>query len=352
MTYPFTEDPQDVDFYAMLYNCETENEEEDVNLCPTPVGDYWIQAAAREDAASVAAESPSRRLKSMTPSQHDDLPEETSDDRALLSKRRLSPAISVSGGWSVEFDEVSLYMIPGSCLRFGGSVSSTGSPWTIFGDIALGNGCMAPTNRFSFQGTVGVSYGWEVKVEKTIKVLWWKTKFEAGCNLGIYGYIGGRVGTHAYNCGRRLEQSAGRRLGGQAAEIPSNVSSVLVSATQSNDPSMVVEEDLVEVDDFKEDDSGVDARRLGWRRRRRRRQCHATGFELIAGVGVGGGCSISRRRLGVSLKGSLDMSLGPWPQSPLDARAKGSISASACIKIGPFNGCIGISGITLFDANI
>lgn len=285
--------------------------------------DYWMQALQREDVENLGNQS-------------------SADSRALLSKRLPRRLQDVDGGFELDIGEdASIYASTGgNCFTMGGETSNPASPWSFGGELNMGKGCEDPASQFTIDGRVGVNYGWETEKKYKIKVLFWKATVNLECGLGISGYIGGRTGSYKYKCGRRLEaaeQSAGDELIEQRE--PSEAHLVNKSDVRSG-------EDL----DLEEDDEAP-KRRLFGRRRRRRRTCTKAGFEVIAGVGIGGGCGVSRRRIGVTLEGGLDLSIGPWPD-PLDARAKGYISAKGCIKLGPFKGCIGLPSVKLFDVNI
>lgn len=321
MTSPFTEKEEDVDFYVQRY-VELQDFGGEFGMSQT-TNDYWMQALQREDVENLGNQS-------------------SADSRALLSKRLPRRLQDVDGGFELDIGEdASIYASTGgNCFTMGGETSNPASPWSFGGELNMGKGCEDPASQFTIDGRVGVNYGWETEKKYKIKVLFWKATVNLECGLGISGYIGGRTGSYKYKCGRRLEaaeQSAGDELIEQRE--PSEAHLVNKSDVSSG-------EDL----DLEEDDEAP-KRRLFGRRRRRRRTCTKAGFEVIAGVGVGGGCGVSRRRIGVTLEGGLDLSIGPWPD-PLDARAKGYISAKGCIKLGPFKGCIGLPSVKLFDVNI
>lgn len=326
-----TENKDDVNFYAKLY------EESDDEI----LSSYWIKAREEEDAANLKLESGGRRL---------------------LTKRspRNLASISLSGGFEVELSSKARIAasISGNCFTVSGEIDNPASPWSFSGELNMGNGCQSPTNSFSVDGSVGIAYTWGIDKSYTLKVLLWKATINVECGLSIGGYVGGHVGSFKYDCGRRL---------GAAGEDPQETDS-------DNGGNLTLEADAgagtneIGSAGFDEEEDGrlsgqhaddseadADARRLFSRRRRtrrrRRRICTKTGFEILAGVGVSGGCSVSRRRIGVSLEGGLDLTLGPWP-SPLDARAKATISAKGCIKIGPFGGCLTLPEVQLFDLNI
>lgn len=307
MTSPFTEDTADVDFYVQKY---VAFDEAAVQNLPEGFADgYWAQAMQREDAENLRNAS----------------------TRRLLS-RRARRLQEVDGGFEVEIgDDVTLAAgVSDGCFSMSGEVSKKTSPWKFWGQLDMGKGC-EDGNAFTVDRRVGVKYGWEVKKDYKINLFVYKAKIEFECGLGIYGYIGGRTGVYNYNCGRRL---SGPETGNRSIDADT--------------------EEFQELEDIEQNAESTSTRRLGIfdrRRRRRRRMCRKAGFTVIAGVGVEGGCAVSRRRIGVSLEGSLDMSIGQWPR-PLDDRAKGYISAKGCIKIGPFKGCIGFPSKKLFDINI
>lgn len=238
------------------------------------------------------------------------------------------------------------------CLTVAGESSSPASPWTFGGSMSIGKGCAAPNSQFSLAGRVNVAYGYGFEISKDLSVrvagmTIWSMEINFQCNLGVSGYIGGRTGTYTYYT---TDPCPSRRLG---------VNATAVGKTNDEED---LEDDLSEEDGplpgFSEsrrllsrrlDKNSAPARRLG--KSRRRRSCNTQGFEMLAGLGVGGGCSVFRRRIGVSIEGGFDVTLGPFPE-PLDARAKGEISAKGCIKIGPYKGCIGFPSQKLFDESI
>jgi len=332
-----TENKDDVDFYAKLYD----NSTEDLS------SSYWIKAIEAEDAENLREESGARRL---------------------LSKRssRNLGGISLDGGFDIQLSPTaSIYgQFVSNCLTVGGEVQAGPSPWSLDGELSMGN-CL--TNKFSVAGEVGLKYGWSVEKKYTVKVWPFKAEINVECGLSIRGYIGGNSGSFKYDCGRRLE-SVTDWIVEDPAEIVSQFGAAGIGANHTlkaqheADLNEIVTAGLDEEEDerLSEQDaadsvSTADGRRLFLdrrrRRRRRRRTCTKTGFEITAGVGVSGGCGITRRRLGVSLEGALDFTIGPWP-SPLDDRAKATISAKACFKLGPFGGCVGLPTQTLFDMNI
>eukprot|EP00931_Biecheleriopsis_adriatica_P099696 TRINITY_DN7438_c0_g2_i1.p1 TRINITY_DN7438_c0_g2~~TRINITY_DN7438_c0_g2_i1.p1 ORF type:complete len:914 (+),score=169.34 TRINITY_DN7438_c0_g2_i1:216-2744(+) len=315
MTSALTERTSHVDFYVQQYLAN------DIHADDIGLTSYWKAALEREDEDNVGNSS-----------------------RRLLSKRRPRRRLQdVDGGFEVEFDSQATLSasVSNGCFGVAGEVSSTTSPWSFSGQLEMGKGCQDPSSQFTIDGRVGVSYGWELTKEYKINMLVYKAKIQFGCDLSIGGYIGGRSGTYQYDCGRRLQADS---LGN-------------ITAEPSEEEESDLELELLEhADGFQSEGSldGSFARQLSARRRRRRRRrrtCSKAGFEVLAGIGVAGGCGVSRRRIGVSLEGGFDLSLGPWP-SPLDARAVGEISAKGCIKLGPFKGCVGFPSLKLFDIDI
>jgi hypothetical protein len=235
----------------------------------------------------------------------------------------------MNGGFHVEMGDVklSLSFSSNGCGTFAGSIKTPGSPWRVFGDMAMGTGCALPMDSFSFQGKLGVGFGWEVKWEVGVKIGMWKETVEATCGLEINAYFGGRMSDRL---GKWNHCTGGRRAEG------------IDSASEGEDEEELDDEDL------EEEDSGVDDKSLSVATKKERRlnhitrSCYLTGFELLAGAGVTGSCGVSRRRIGVSLSGNFDASIGPWP-APLDARARGTITASVCLNLLVFDVCLNMS---------
>jgi len=315
MTSVLTERTSHIDFYVQQYLAS------DIHADDVGSTSYWKAALEHEDEDNVANSS-----------------------RRLLSKRRPMRRLQdLDGGFEVELDEKTTLAasISSGCFVVAGETSSAASPWSFSGELAMGKGCSDPSSQFTVDGRVGVSYGWEMEKDYKINMLVYKAKIQFGCELSIGGYIGGRSGSYQYDCGRRLQ-----------ADSLGNITEELIQEDSADmDLETLEGSDSVQADGGQGDSSGrqLSARRR--RRRRRRRQCSKAGFEVLAGIGVGGGCGVSRRRIGVSLEGGLDLSVGPWP-SPLDARAVGEISAKGCIKLGPFKGCVGFPSLKLFDIDI
>eukprot|EP00930_Biecheleria_cincta_P061878 TRINITY_DN4740_c0_g1_i4.p1 TRINITY_DN4740_c0_g1~~TRINITY_DN4740_c0_g1_i4.p1 ORF type:complete len:459 (+),score=79.72 TRINITY_DN4740_c0_g1_i4:1513-2889(+) len=353
MKSPFTENRADVSFYVSQYIQDDLHWDTAGALTP-----YWVEASSLEDSANVRNESDSRRLLSR---------------RWPMQERRLQ---DLDGGFEVEIGKNAVLSatIKSKCLTVAGSTSSSTSPWTFSGELEMGKGCQ-DGSQFTIDGKVGITYGWTVKKDYKLKVLLWSTKINFECGLEIGGYIGGRTGSYTYDCGRRL---AGSRRLDKTETSAQNDSTVKLSELDDEFDIFEYPEDEEPAEDHQksvaaqhpeaetpaDDQQEVAApntgssrallseRRLSARRRRRRRRtCSATGFEILAGVGVEGGCSVGRRRIGATLEGGLDLSLGPWP-SPLDDRAKAEITAKGCIKIGPFKGCISLPTVQLFDLDL
>eukprot|EP00930_Biecheleria_cincta_P016115 TRINITY_DN1321_c0_g1_i2.p1 TRINITY_DN1321_c0_g1~~TRINITY_DN1321_c0_g1_i2.p1 ORF type:complete len:948 (+),score=188.99 TRINITY_DN1321_c0_g1_i2:115-2958(+) len=348
MTSPLEEELTVVDFYVQQYIADDDMDRS------IEMSEYWKKAMQIEDESNLQAE-------------------QTNQTRRLLSPRDRQRRLQFSGGQVLfELDMGSGSKLSASqggavgpdCLAVTGSMQNPGSPWQLSGTLALGMHCAAPANRFSVDGSVRLSYGWKMKKDFKLKVLFWKTKISFECGLELYGVIGGRAGEYSYDCGRRLD-GISHDTGLQST---SNLTDPGDSAKEDNaaaEADRAMEEDEVsELDESLEESSEsmtktsasralLSPRRLSGRRRRRRRRrmCPVAGFEVYAGIGLAGGCGVSRRRIGVSLEGGLGLTLGPWP-APLDARAKGSVSAKGCIKIGPFKGCVGLPSISLFDVDI
>jgi len=332
-----------VDFYVQQYI-----KDDDLDLTHKHT-EYWEKAMQVEDEANFEAEQ-----GNLT--------------RRLLSPRDRQRRLQAS--YSVECTDcpsaVPLFNVPlgahsslsasqggalgPECLTVDAVMDNPTSPWKLDGSLALGRHCVAPANVFTVDGRVRLTYGWGMKKDFKLKVVFWSTKISFQCGLSLYGEIGGRSGQYSYDCGRRLDGST------------SNLTHPEENAKEEDAVDEVekdVEED--EVSEFEENlekpsgsmTEASPARRLSSRRRRRRRRrmCPAYGFEVYANIGLDGGCSVSRRRIGVTLSGGLGLTLGPWPK-PLDARAKGTVTAKGCIKIGPFSGCMGLPSITLFDVGI
>jgi len=305
MQSALTEHTHQVEFYVQQHIFS------DIHMDSPNLTTYWKKALEREDQENVGS------------------------NRRLLSKRRPGRRLQdMDGGFEVEMGETATLAAATSsgCFLVSGEVSSTKSPWAFNGELAMGRGCQDPSSQFTVDGQVGVSYGWEVEKDYKINMFVYKAKVQFGCELRIGGYIGGRSGSYQYDCGRRLEDSLSNITGPR--------------------PEDAEELEMLEDSETAMEPDSLDApgRRLSARRRRRRRRrtCSKVGFEVLAGIGVEGSCGVSRRRIGVSLEGGLDLTIGPWP-SPLEARASAEISAKGCIKLGPFKGCIGFPGLKLFD---
>lgn len=330
-----TESKQDVDFYVREYlemgtgDAKTDEQQEpkDVGMD----GSYWMRAIEMQEARE---ENAGRRLKSKASTRK-------------LFDLNFNLNIPPDAKFSANTNSGN-----GGCLTLNGETDNAASPWSFSGSLAMGKGCQTPYSQFTMAGRVQVTYGWGFSKSKTLKVALWEFKINYQCNLEINGYIAAKTGTWSYPIGHGIPLSScvhrrrlSRRLG---------VNATAVGKTN-------VEEDLE--DDLAEEASAPDlsesrdllSRRISAPERRlkktRRRSCTTSGFEIYAGLGINGGCSVFRRRIGVSLHGRFDMSLGPFPD-PLEGRAKGKISAKGCIKIGPFDGCIDFPGLTLFDASI
>jgi hypothetical protein len=336
MKSAITEDTVDVDFYAKYY-ANTDD--------PTFVegNGYWLKAIEEEAmSSSKVVNTSSRRLLSKR------------------SPRRLG--IALEGGFEVSMGkDASLSAnIGGNCLTVAGNIDNPASPWSFSGELNMGNGCQSPSNQFSVDGRVNVAYTWGIDKSYEIKVLLFKAKIDIDCGLSIGGYIGGKVKTYTYvqSGHRRRRYPCSRRL--ESADLPGtesgvgpidNLDFVENRTLEANRVDEEAEGDSSEHDDADSMSRRLDDNKGRRRRRRRRRTCDKVGFQIDAGIGVEGGCSVSRRRIGISLEGGLDLELGPWP-SPLDDRAKAYISAKGCISLGPFKGCIGLPELQLFDLNI
>jgi len=269
-----------------------------------------------------------------------------SEDRALLNRRLRPGGVSYwrtlidikLAGPSVKFKfergiarSTGLMCVVGELA--GGKCTPSGS-WKVVGSLSAG-ACMPPYNRFNVIGRGELHWCWGFKKKFS--------KVEVKCEIGIFGYIQGSTGWYGYNCRRLSEEGAHN-----TAQTPLH---------EGRDQGDEAEELTEDAEELTEDARDLLSRRLAGRRRRRRRRrvCHKGGFQISAGVGIYGGCDMCWKKcgkgIGASLKGSLNIILGPWP-SPLDARARGTISAKACAKFGPIKVCVGIASITLFDKNI
>jgi len=344
MSSPVSEKTSHVEFYVGQYVLR-DIHADDGNASTS----YWRTALSAEDALNVGNVS-------------------SSSTRRLFSRQGDRRLQELDGGFEVEFGENAMLSasVSGGCLSVAGELKSAVSPWSFNGEINIGRGCSDPASQFTVDGRVGVSYGWEVEQKYKINKWGYTAEVDFSCGLSIGGYIGAKVGSYKYNCGRRLSASSHERssndttAGSKSIQHFNEIAEVSGLGPHSQILPLEVDshgslgEEAGDGEDNHVENDTASARRLWWgprRRRRRRRQCTVLGFEILAGVGIGGGCGVSRRRIGASLDGGLDLMLGPWPR-PLDDRARAEISAKACIKLGPFKGCIGLPTKKLFDMNI
>jgi len=361
-----TEEKEDVDFYTKYYSGDS-NALDITNS-------YWIKAMEEEDAENLRLEVGGRRL---------------------LNKRlpRNLMMLKFTFAFEVEFKVkkalISFAMWPWN-LKATGVCTFQSSPiesWSIAGTLTVKESSNANPNNgdlqtFQVGGEIAVIYWIGVKKKFSLKLGVWTAKIGASCGLSISGYVGGMTGVFWYDCGRRLGSAAEHWVGEDSPEAGAKATHIGVNHTLEAKPEGEANADEEEERKLSEEDSSAPERRLFARRRRRsrrrrnrrrrsrrrrnrrrrsrrrrrrsrrrrRRMCPMAGFLLLAGIRVGGGCSIGRRRIaGIDLGGSLDLSLGPWPSPPLALRAKASLKAKACIKLGPFKGCLGLPTITFFD---
>jgi len=359
-----TEEKEDVDFYTKYYSGDS-NALDITNS-------YWIKAMEEEDAENLRLEIGGRRL---------------------LNKRlpRNLMMLKWTGGFEAEFSGgkalISFAMWPWN-LKATGQCTFASTPltkWDIAGTLSVVESFHNYKQTFQVAGEVAVIFWFGAGISYTIKLGVWEQKINAGCGISISGYVGGMTGIFWYDCGRRLGSAAEHWVGEDSPEAGAMATHIGVNHTLEAKPEAEANADEEEERKLSEEDSSAPERRLFARRRRRsrrrrnrrrrsrrrrnrrrrsrrrrrrsrrrrRRVCPMPGFLLLAGIRVGGGCSVGRRRLaGVDLGGSLDITLGPWPSPPLDARAKASVKAKACIKIGPFKGCLSMGKITFFDKKI
>mmetsp|Transcript_36767 Transcript_36767/g.86187 ORF Transcript_36767/g.86187 Transcript_36767/m.86187 type:complete len:897 (+) Transcript_36767:124-2814(+) len=229
--------------------------------------------------------------------------------------------------------------------------------WWGSGDLTLGNNCGSREGDFSVKGGVTIGYNWSTG---ELQVL----NFKVGCSVSVWGSIHGSYEQYSYDCGRRLGEevaaSEEHELEAQDDEVLEDLDADLDDPTV---PAALDAEDEMESPHYNEyDEQGMteeerrlqEGRRLGWlhrrRRRRRRASCSAPGVAVQASIGVEGFCEAGRVAVGVS--GSLDLTLGPFPEDPFDSRFTGEIKASGCVEILFVSGCIVIGGFDLFDIDL
>lgn len=164
---------------------------------------------------------------------------------------------------------------PNLCSLFSATVK-TAVLWKVEGEVTMGaSGC-------PFGGAIWLWYGFEKKFKK--KILWWKFRIE--WSLHMKGGIGAR--THKKTWAESKWIGAGRR-------------------------------------------------RRRWSRRRRHysRRRHTmvsrSGFEVYGEMGVMGNFKVNSFQ--VIVGGAIRVTIGPWPQPPLDARLTFSAVIRACVRV-------------------